>query len=175
MFNPDEFFQIGKVVKASGNSGEVIVFLEKGDHPEITKLESVFIRLYGNLIPFFIEHITKKSNSQFLVKFLDAGSPDETEELIGKAVFLPKSLKPRQKKSKSSVPDIIGYQVVDSNFGELGRVTDILEFPMQEIIEIEHKDKTVLIPLAEELITGIDPKKKILWIEAPEGLIELYL
>jgi len=175
MFNADEFFQIGKVVKASGNIGEVLIFLEKGEYPELSKLESVFIRLHGNLVPFFIEHNKKKSNSQYLLKFLDFESPDETEEIIGNGVFLPINLKLKQRKIKSSVPDLKGYRVLDHHFGEVGLVRAILEFPMQEILEIEHSGKIILVPLVDEIITGIDPKRKILMIEAPEGLIELYL
>ena len=174
MFNRDEFFQIGKVVKASGNIGEVIILLEKVEYPELSKLESVFIRLHGNVVPFFIEHLSKKTNSQHLVKFLDVDSTEDAGEIIGNAVFLPKILKLKQRKSKAPVPDLTGYQVLDHEFGSLGRVIAILEFPMQEILEIDHAGKTILIPLVEEIVTGIDQKRKILMIEAPEGLIELY-
>jgi 16S rRNA processing protein RimM len=40
---------------------------------------------------------------------------------------------------------------------------------------VQHGEKEILIPVVDEIIQKIDRVKKLLMIEAPAGLIEIYL
>ncbi|NVO18978.1 MAG: 16S rRNA processing protein RimM [Bacteroidetes bacterium] len=172
--NPDEFFQVGKVVKSSGSSGELVFELDSSLLPK-KKLESVFIRIKGNLIPFFIDSLRSKSSGQVYVKLLDVDEKEEIEELLGCSLFLPLSVKPAKKNASGFDLDLNGYKVIDENHGEIGFITSILELPMQELLQIDFNGKEILIPLVEEIVLKLDKKGKILHIRAPEGLIEIYL
>jgi len=46
---------------------------------------------------------------------------------------------------------------------------------MQELLQLDHNGKEILLPISDELILEVDRENKILYISAPEGLIELYL
>jgi len=173
--NQDEFFQVGKVVKQSGSTGELVFILDTDILPGNMKLESVFIQLQGNLIPFFIDHSRMKSHNQLLVKLLDVDSVEDAAPLLGCRLFLPVSARPKTRKIKSVALDLVGFHVIDHVHGDIGIVLNILEMPMQELLEIDHEGKQILVPLVEEIILGIDEKKKTLSIQAPEGLIEIYL
>jgi 16S rRNA processing protein RimM len=171
----DEFFQLGKVVKQSGSNGELVFLFNPEMLPGNIKMESVFIQLQGNLIPFFIDHYRMKSNNQSLVKLLDINSNDDAAPLLGCGLFLPNSMKPKTRKSRKVELDLVGFHVIDHVHGDIGIVVNILEMPMQELLDIDHDGKQILVPLVDEIIIGIDEKKKTLMIEAPEGLIEIYL
>ncbi|HAH60328.1 MAG TPA: 16S rRNA processing protein RimM, partial [Bacteroidales bacterium] len=67
------------------------------------------------------------------------------------------------------------YQVIDLNFGETGRVEEVLEYPHQAILRILRGKKEILIPITDEIITAVDRENKIIHVNAPEGLIAMYL
>ena len=173
--NQDEFFQIGKVVKLNGSTGELLFILDTEYTASLKKLESVFIQLHGNLIPFFIDSFRMKAHNQALVKLLDVDSTEDMTPFLSCGVFLPESLRPGKSRGKSYPPDLSGFKVTDINHGDLGIVVNVLELPMQELLEIEFNGKQILIPKVEEIIKQIDMKGKVITIEAPVGLIEIYL
>lgn len=173
--NPDEFFQAGKVVKTSGSSGELIFVLESEIPKKGKKMEPVFILIKGNLVPFFIEKMDSRGKNQAVVKLLDVDNNEDALSLTGSAIYLLKSSKSKKRKSSAFDIDLEGYEVIDEQHGDIGKVLNILELPMQEVLEIEHNGKTILVPLVEEIIQAVDTRKKIIRISAPEGLIDLYL
>ncbi|MCX6266534.1 MAG: ribosome maturation factor RimM, partial [Bacteroidetes bacterium] len=71
--------------------------------------------------------------------------------------------------------EIVGFQVVDQNHGNIGRIEDILELPHQSLFQIRYGEKEILIPIVDDIIQKVDRRKKLLMIEAPSGLIEIYL
>ena len=71
--------------------------------------------------------------------------------------------------------EIIGYKVVDSNYGPIGSIEKVNDKPTQSIFVIKYKERQILIPINEEIIKEIDRKNKSIYISAPNGLIDLYL
>ena len=73
------------------------------------------------------------------------------------------------------IHEILGYLVMDANFGEVGKIEDVIKNPMQSVFVVMHHDKEVLIPAIDEIIINIDKEKRIVNIMAPDGLIDLYI
>ena len=48
--------------------------------------------------------------------------------------------------------DLVGRYVVDARFGELGRITGVIETPANDVLEVE-----VLVPIIEEAMDEIPP------------------
>jgi 16S rRNA processing protein RimM len=175
LMNQDEFFQIGKVIKSSGSTGELVFILDNEKLAGKKKLESVFIQINGNLIPFFIDTLRMKSGNMAMVKLFDVHTPEDMMPLLGCALFLPDSLKPVKRPGKGYDFYLEGFRVIDGVYGDIGIVVKVLELPMQQLLEIDHGGKQILVPLVEEIVLGLDKKEKVLHIHAPEGLIEIYL
>jgi 16S rRNA processing protein RimM len=171
----DELFRLGKIVRTFGSKGEVIFQIDSEIIDRIKKLESVFININENLVPFFIEHLERRPKNQAQVKLLDVDSTDDASILAGCEFFIPIGLLPKQKSTQLYSFEIEGYTVVDAVRGETGTVTAVLEMPQQSLLAIEFNGKEILVPIVDEIIRKIDRKKKEIHIEAPEGLIELYL
>ena len=171
----DELFQLGKIVRTFGSKGEVMFQLDTEILDRIKKLESVFIRINENLVPFFIEHLERRPKNQAQVKLMDVDSTEDAAMLAGCEFFIPIVMMPKQKGTQLYSVEIEGYTVVDANRGETGTVRAVLDMPQQSLLAIDYNGKEILIPIVDEIVKKIDRRNKVIHIEAPEGLIELYL
>ncbi|MEI6682299.1 MAG: ribosome maturation factor RimM [Bacteroidota bacterium] len=173
--NKDDFFYLGKVLKTHGNKGQVMVLLDVDDPEEYESLESVYLDLQGERIPFFIGSLELKHNRKAVVKFDDFDTIEDAESLQGLEMYLPVTALPALKGNQFYFHEIIGYRVVDGHHGDIGIIEDILEMPHQSLFQIRHGEKEILVPVVDDIIRTVDRKKKLLLIEAPDGLIEIYL
>lgn len=167
------FFRIGKVLKVSGSTGELILSFETDVISDPSKLESVFLSIHGNLVPFFIESLRVRNRNQALVKFLDTDTSEDAEFLCGSSIFLPENKKSRKNRSSSLDNDLTGFTLRDSGLGTIGLITGILELPMQEMLQVEYQGREILVPVVEEWIQSFDIRSKTLIISMPEGLLDL--
>lgn len=170
-----DLFELGKVLKTFGSKGEVIIYLDVDRPDKYRKLDSVFIRFNQSLIPFFIESVQIKPKNQAIVKFQDVDTQDDAAMFSGCSLFLPLSSLPKLSGNKFYYHEIVGFTVTDLQKGNIGTVKRVLELPNQDMFEIEFGHKEILIPVVDEIIRKVDRKNRILKIDAPEGLIDLYL
>ncbi|HJN54084.1 MAG TPA: ribosome maturation factor RimM [Flavobacteriaceae bacterium] len=168
-------FYLGKITKKYSFKGELIINLDT-DEPEIYEdLKSIFININGKLIPFFIEKSTFQKKSTLRIKFEDVNSEEEASSMINKEAYLPLEDLPKLKGKKFYYHEIIGYNVVDSNYGDIGLIIKVDDKSLQSIFVVENKGKQILIPINDNIIETINRKNKTIYISAPNGLIDLYL
>lgn len=172
---------IGTIIKTHGISGELILKLDIDFPEDYYNMESVFIEIDEQLVPFFISQmkIREQRKMQFaIVKFDDIDAIPQAKELIDNDLYAHIESLPQQKENKYhrvSFNQLIGFAVFDKQFGEIGKVDEILEFPDNPVFKIMKNNKEILIPVNYEFIKKVDKEKKIIEIEAPKGLIEVYL
>ncbi len=171
----DDFFYLGKILKTHGNKGHVIVLLDVDDPENYLATESVFLDLHGERVPFFIDSINLKHNRKAVVRFQEFDTLEDAESLAGLEMYLPATSLPRLNGNRFYFHEVIGFAVTDERFGPIGVVEDILELPHQSLFQIRHGEKEILVPVVDEIIVKVDRKKKTLLINAPDGLIEIYL
>lgn len=174
MQKKDCFF-VGKIVKKYSFKGELLVKLDTDDPEQFLEMESVFVEQHKNLIPFFIEKCSLHKSSLLRVKFEEVTNEADADALLGTELYLPLSFLPKLSGNKFYYHEIIGFKVIDVNFGDLGVVAGVNDSTPQHLFEIAYKDKEILIPINDEIIKKVDRTKKSLQLEAPEGLIDLYL
>ncbi len=170
----EKYFCLGKVLKTHSYKGE-LVFLLDSDEPEYYKdLKMIFINMDQSLVPWFIEEIEIKDDLA-IVKLEDVEEQDHAREFVNRELYLPvNKLKPLKEKM-FYFHEVIGFKVVDKNHGEIGFVEEILQRPEQELIRIMKGKKEILVPLSDSMIDDVDRGNKILYLDTPSGLIELYL
>jgi len=170
----DQYFCLGKVIKTHGYKGEVVFYLDTDKPEAYSKLDMVFINMDASLVPWFIEDIRIKDDLA-VVKLEDVSGPEEAREFMKKEIYLPIGQLDQLGKKDFYFHEIMGYLVRDKHHGEIGVVEEILERPEQELIRILKGKKEILVPLTDEMILKIDRKNKILLLDTPSGLIDLYL
>ena len=152
-----------------------MIHLDVDDPSEYLEMESVYLDLHGERIPFFIDSVELKHNNKAILSFQDFSAPEDSECLAGLEMYLPVTSLPPLSGNQFYFHEIIGYRVIDNVSGDIGIVKDVLELPHQSLLQVINSGKEILIPIVDEVIKHVDRDHKTLNICAPEGLIAIYL
>ena len=171
----EDCFYLGKIVRKHSFRGEVVIKLDT-DEPELYKnLESVFIALGNDLVPFFIQQSLLQKGNQLRVSFEDVEDEADADAIMAAAIYLPMEFLPKLSGNKFYFHEVINFEIEDVNFGFVGKITGINDTTSQPLFEIDAAGKEVLIPMADDFINKIDRENRKIIVETPEGLIDLYL
>ena len=64
--------------------------------------------------------------------------------------------------------------MIDTKYGEVGSIVSVNDRTAQALFEIINQGKEILIPIIDEFIVSIDRESKILTVQTPDGLLDLY-
>lgn len=171
----EDCFYLGKVVSKYSYKGEVLVKLDT-DQPELYEnLESVFVSLGNSLVPFFIQQCRLHKSSLLRIRFEDIVDETGADSLLGSELYLPLNLLPKLEGNQFYYHEVVGFQLIDTVHGDIGIITGVNDSASQALIEAKKDDKTLLIPINDDIIQKVDRKDKKVWVSTPEGLVQLYL
>lgn len=171
----EDCFYLGKIVSKYSYKGEVLVKLDT-DEPELYEnLESVFVSLRNNLVPFFINKCRLHKSSLLRIDFEEVSSEDDADKVMGSELFLPLTFLPELTGNKFYFHEVIGFTLVDAVHGDIGIIQSVNDSTSQALFEAEKEGKQLLIPINDDIITKVDRDDKIIHVTTPEGLVDLYL
>lgn len=168
------FFFLGTINKLHGYKGELLAYLDTDEPAKYKSLDSVFVDLDGELVPYAIENIRYKDNNNVVIKFSGVDI-EQAKDLIKTSLFLPLSMLPPLTGNNFYYHEVIGFKVVDKQHGCIGNCTDFLETGKQSVMQIDNDGTEIMIPVVDDFIESVDRDNKTINIIAPEGLIDLYL
>jgi 16S rRNA processing protein RimM len=168
-------FYLGKIAKKFSFKGEVLIYLDT-DEPELYQdLESVFVELNKTLVPFFIESSSLHKEKFLRTRFEDIQTEAAADEIMGSEIYLPLSMLPQLEGTQFYFHEVIGFEVIDTKKGNIGKIIAINDSGAQPLFEIDKNGTEILIPLIDDFIIALDRKNKTITLATPEGLVELYL
>ncbi|MDP3312136.1 ribosome maturation factor RimM [Lutibacter sp.] len=171
----EDCFYLGKIVRKHSFKGEVVAKLDT-DEPELYEnLESVFVAIGGNLVPFFIENRLLQKGNQLRIQFDDVDSEEDADAILGCELYLPLTFLPKLTGNKFYFHEIIGFEIEDVNYGPIGLITGVNDSSAQPLFEIDANGVEVFIPMIDHFIKKVDRDNKKIMVETPDGLINMYL
>jgi 16S rRNA processing protein RimM len=171
----DDCFYLGKIVKKYSFKGELLAKLDT-DEPELYEnLDAIFLDLRGNLIPFFIESSQLHKSELLRIKFEDVDTEADADALMKSELYLPLEFLPKLADDKFYFHEIIGFKMTDINYGEVGIITGVNDTTSQALFEVDKSGIEILIPMNDAFIDKVDKENKTIFVNTPEGLIDLYL
>ncbi|MCU0438985.1 MAG: ribosome maturation factor RimM [Raineya sp.] len=176
-YSIDECYELGKIIKPHGLKGEVSIFLDV-DYPEdYEDMDSVLVHLNGELVAFEIEQIRILPNKPktALVKLVTIDKIEQTDDLIGASLYLPLDVLPELGEKEFYYHEVIGFEVMDKKLGFISTIDTVYSFTEGSLLVLEYKGKEVLIPINDETIVKVDRENKVLNVDLPDGLLDVYL
>lgn len=172
MIKDSDVFKIGKLIKPHGIKGEVS-FAFDNDVFDRVDCPYLICRIDGILVPFFIEEYRFKGSETALITFEDINSEIKAQRMSGLEVYFPRKYYEEENEDdiEYSWNFFIGFTVTDQIAGELGIIEAIDDKTLNTLFLITNGEEEIIIPATEDFIDKIDAKKKILYLNLPEGLI----
>lgn len=164
--------RIGKIVASHGLNGAVILAHILNKKNWLRQEDVLFLELNkGSFIPFFVEQVKGNQAEECIVKFEDVANMEQAKKLIGKQVYTEVAVIENQAKDTPLL--WIGFTVIDREKGEIGKIEEVFQTAHQWLASVPYEDRTVLIPLIDEMILDLNVRNKFIRMNLPEGLLEL--
>ena len=164
---------IGRVARAHGNRGQVIVNLET-DFPEerFTPGRVLLVDVGGDVQARRIRDVRFHQGRPILA--LDGvDTMNDAEALAGAELRVEAATLPPLPSGTFYRHDLVGCEVSETHGRVLGRVVSV-EGPMERCwLVVDSGRGEILIPLVAEICVRVDPHALQIVVNPPEGLIEL--
>ena len=171
----EDCFYLGRIARKFSFKGEVLLHLDSDDVEQYEEMESVFVEMGKNLVPFFIERAQIHKNELLRVKFEDVESEADADAIMGKALYLPLSLLPKLEGNKFYYHEVIGFTLKDKTKGDVGIIVSINDTTAQPLFEVKNGETEILIPMIDPFLVEVNRQEKYILMDLPEGLVDMYL
>ena len=162
-------YKIGTLTRTHGIGGELSMNFTD-DVWDRADADYVFLEVDGIQVPFFLEGWRFRSDSVALLKFQDIDSSESALEYVGADVYFPHDLTPEPSEDDEYTwRHFTGWKVVDDIAGEIGKIEHVEDSTANTIFFVGDK----LIPATEDFIERIDAKERTIYMNLPEGLLDL--
>ena len=171
----EDCFYLGNIVSKYSFKGEVLVKLDTDDPEIYENMESVFVSLGNNLVPFFIKRCRLHKSNLLRIDFEEVKSESDADRIMKSGLYLPLTMLPKLTGNKFYYHEVIGFTVIDSVRGDIGIIQSVNDTTAQALFEIQKEDKQLLIPINDDIVTKVDRENNTVFVKTPEGLVDLYL
>ncbi len=176
-----KFIEVGKLLKPYRTEGFLVAVHNQIFSEELLSCEAIFIKVNGLQVPFFVEEIEIEEDLSY-IKFEEFKNPDNIKKFNGSSLYIRKRDLITKKGYESKMrlqDDFVGYIIFDKNTNNQLTIIDIEKYPRQLIANVvfldskKKEEKTLKIPLVEELVVSIDDNSKVISMDLPDGLLDL--
>ena len=158
-------------MKAHGLKGEV-TFALGPECPDPESFRTVFIELKNQLIPYFIESVSRRGTKAF-VKLEEINTPELASSLRGCSLYLPKTERPKLTTGEFYGDEVVGFEVVDIAFGLLGEVKEVFENGTNRHLIVRRQNKDMMIPLNGPFIKSVSKSRRKISVDLPDGFMDI--
>ncbi len=153
-----ELALVGRIGRAHGLRGELVVQPET-DRPErFVKLRSVYVGPTEARATTVQIESARVATAGVLVKLAGIGSRTEAETLRGQQMFIPATDLLPLPDDRIYIHDLIGLRVEDEAGTLLGEVTDVMLLPANDVYVVRSPSRgEVLVPAVESIVRSVDP------------------
>jgi len=164
---------IGKLAAVFGLQGELILVHHLGKSSGLKGLKTIFIEdRKDEMLPWFVESARIKGPEEIFIKLEGLDTKEAARKVLQKEVWLTEA--DFVQFAGSSAPiSLVGYRLIDGAV-DLGEVLEVIEQPHQMLCKIDLGGKEALIPIHEMTLRKIDKKKRQVFVELPDGLLDVY-
>lgn len=167
----DEYFNLGVISKVFSFKGEIVARFDVEVPNLFDNLNALFIEEKGNLVPYFVDKVEPQLNNFVRIKFRGIDTQEQAKKLLKCDLFLPDTLLPKLSEDEFYFHEIVGFTAFDEDEKEVGEIVEVYDLPNNPVAEILIDGKEVLVPL--NLMIELDKKNQKIYIEIPQGLIDL--
>ncbi|MBX7094416.1 MAG: ribosome maturation factor RimM [Flavobacteriales bacterium] len=171
----EDCFNVGYIAKLHGFKGEFNIFLDVDSPSYYNDLDEIYVEINGELKMYQFDRYSPGNNGKVVAKFEGVEGEAEAKKMVGKSLWLPLAFLPPLSGNKFYFHEVIGFEVEDKTLGTIGEIKDVFDGAAQVLLQVLRDKKEILIPVTDQIITLVDRQQKKVFVDVPEGLVEMYL
>ena len=160
-----DYQYLGEFIKLYSFKGEIILYSEI-ESDIVEQLDSIFVNFNESHVPFKIVKLKSHKKNIYRSKLENIESEDDAKKFINKSVYIEKTEK------INDGDNVDNFKIYDKD-KYVGVVISTYKKTGQTLIEVKMSEKTILIPLVDELIKEISYEEQIIQMILPEGLLDI--
>ena len=171
--------EVGQVRKTHGYAGEMKLVVYDDYASDVEQAGFLFVGSSPSAaLPY---EVSRLRGADWIISLNGVGSREEAATLRGRSVFLKSddvstttlTTTPEDDATKSEFDRFLGFAMIDTVNGEIGPIRKVEAFPHQTMATVTNGDRDVLVPMNQDLIKGVDFTKRIVFVQLPDGLVDL--
>ena len=173
---------VGRVVKAHGISGEVVVEI-RTDDPDARFAPGSTLRAKksrgGGQVRSYVVEGAREHGGRLLVRLAGVNDRDAADALRGNLLVVDSDdLPPIDEPDTYYDHQLEGLQVRTTSGQDVGVVAEVLHTAAGELLAVRPADhgsetREVLVPFVSAIVTSVSLDDRIVEIDPPEGLLDL--
>lgn len=181
---------IGKVIDAHGIKGDIYCLIFSGDVSWITKLKSLSLKYLDMELSFKILKI-RAFKKGFIASLENLNDRNLAESYKSYDIWVESSIFTSKDGEALYLRELLNFKIMDKILGEIGFIHSFSSNSVQDLLIVSRVlDKEVLsiekvkhranssvflyeIPFVKEFVEEIDYAHKIIYMNLPEGLLEI--
>ena len=169
----DKFVSVGKILNFHGIQGEAKVGFSKSQQDFFFSLQAVFVKYENSYIQLNISRARLNKNFA-IMKFEQINSINELMKYKGCLLFVKEqTIRENLEEDEFLIDELVSLEVFDQQGDKLGFVVGVSNNGANDLLSVKTKSKKIcLIPFVKAIVTDVDLKKKKIFINNLEGLLE---
>lgn len=176
MIRREEVAAVGELIKTHGIAGELVMKTLYDGLFEGTDTPYIICDMDGILVPFFIESYRPRGAASLLVKLEYVDDEHAARRFVHRTAYYPIDRLPENDSEGADDPAwecFVGYQLTDEAGCEVGTVAAVDASTANVLFRVDREGHELLIPVASEVVHGVDHAARRIAVAMPEGLLDL--
>ena len=170
--NLPQWVSIGFVSGAHGIKGELKVVPLTDDPQRFRLLENISLVFRANTLREFTVLGVRFQKKYVLLRLNGIDDRTAAEQLKGFELKIPRKLCMELPEDRYYHFQLIGLSVHSTSGDYLGKVSDVMDMPANDVYVVHDAEKEILVPAIKDVVKKIDLEQGVMTIELIEGLVD---
>ena len=167
----DEWVEIGVVAQPHGLRGELKVLGVDDEMARFRRVGEVQLVGRGGAVKGRVRRF-RSTGRQVLLQVVGVESREDADRLRGATVSVRKSEVPALEEGAYYAFELVGCEVFTASGERVGVVSEIRDYPANDVLVVHRGGRELLIPLVEPVVARVDIKGRRIDLKDIEGLLE---
>lgn len=162
---------VARIGRAHGVLGEATVEVRTDQPEDRFFIGSVLATEPESFGPLTISSV-RDHNGTLLLGFQGVSDRNEIEKLRNVLLLADVDIEADSTEDDFHVQQLLQCEVSTEDGAVIGKVTDVINLPGQDVLAVSYNDREVLIPFVKAIVPTVDIKNRKIVIVPPLGLLD---
>ena len=162
---------VARIGRAHGVLGEATIEVRTDQPEDRFFIGSVLATEPESFGPLTISSV-RDHNGTLLLGFEGVSDRNEIEKLRNVLLLADVDIEADSTEDDFHVQQLLQCEVTTEDGAVIGKVTDVINLPGQDVLAVSYNDREVLIPFVKAIVPTVDIKNRKIVIVPPLGLLD---